>query len=231
MSVLQLRYIFDSVPRTLPVWLLVLGLEALIFGFLIRAGERSELFRPLSARSKLVTSIGLTFGYLFVSLSVISAHYDLYAAYLFVLFRTVEGAAAVRFYRKVVHVLRHRSTDLSSGTGRAYKYVSTFFVSIVGTGIFIQILLNGPYIHTVLWDLALVYTGVSLAIAVIGAWWRLRDVRDGINSGISLGVLLVVGGAEIFNYTLLAQEIVVTLFGSLSYSIGFWGAVLIRVKT
>lgn len=227
-AIVQPDWVLDPVPATLPTWAIVLGLEALFLNTAISVSNQHPLFRSMTARERFVVTASFALGFFFASLSVLRNAYGLYAAYLFLLFRTVEGAAAARFYRKVVFAVRNRSLPGSTTmSDRALHYMVVFSILVAGLGVAFNVLSKGPVFRSVWYDLALVYTVVSFLLAFVGAHWRVRSLSDDFNGGIAIGFALCIGGAETFNYASIAGEIGTTVAGSATHLVGFWAAVAI----
>lgn len=223
-TVLQTGLLYESRPPGLPIWLLVVGLQLLIFGGLRKVSRKSLGSVTASARGRLGLIL-LGSGYLFAALSVIQTHYGSYAAFLFVLFRGLEGAATVRFYRKVVFVLHNRR--LPGGTGAA-SFVThrllVFFFTIVGTGLLVAAIAPGAA-EQAGFSVANprgVYTVTTFSLAVLGVYWRLSPVQSDYNWLVVAGFSLSIAGAELFNYATLGAELALTVAGGIAYTAGFW---------
>lgn len=221
---LQVDWFVDTVPRSLPTWLLVLGLEAMFFGTALDAARDRDAFQGMSDRMQTAAVVALSLGFFFMALSVLRTAYALYAAYLFVLFRVVKGAADLRVYRKLVAVLRTRSlADVSSGHLLTHGAVIVF-VLIAGGWLAFGVMTRGPRLRSTWYDLALIYTGVSVAITSVGVRWRLQETDTDYSTGVTLGLMLCIAGADVFDYGTFGAEVAVTMAGVVSYGVGFWGA-------
>jgi hypothetical protein len=226
LAALQSNWIVDPIPQNLPTWAMVLGLEALLLGTVLEVGEQIPVFNSMNDREQFVITMALAIGFLFLALSILRSAYDIYATYLFLLFRTVEGAAVVRFYRKVLYVLQNWSLPGSTSLGdKALHYLVVFSVLAGGLGLAFNVLSNGPVFRSFWYDLALIYTVTSFLLAFLGANWRLQVVENKLNGLIIVGFALCVAGAEIFNYASISGDIAVTFAGAITYMIGFWVAV------
>lgn len=224
---LQTGLLYDARPAGLPILLLVVGLQLLIFGGLRKVSRGSLSGVTASARGRFgLLLVGS--GYLFAALSVIQTDFSSYAAFLFVLFRGLEGAATVRFYRKVTFVLHNRR--FPGGTG-ATTFVThrllVFFFTIIGVGLLVATVAPGAADRagvTVVNPRA-VYTVTTFSLAILGVYWRLSPVQSDYNWLVVAGFSLSVAGAELFNYAALGTELAVIVVGGLAYTVGFWSLI------
>jgi len=223
-TVLQTGLLYETRPPGLPIWLLVVGLQLLIFGGLRKASRGRLGAVTASPRGRLgLVLIGS--GYLFAALSVIQTNYGPYAAFLFVLFRGLEGAATVRFYRKVEFVVNNRR--LPSGAGMA-TFVThrllVFFFTIVGAGLLVMAIAPGAA-ERAGFSVANpqgVYTVTTFSLALLGVYWRLSPVQSDYNWLVIAGFGLSIAGAELFNYATVGTELALTVAGGVAYVAGFW---------
>lgn len=222
------RWVFDPVPSTLPVWLLTLGLEALFIGATVQGIRESGVLDNLTERQLLVTTFGFGVGYFLFALSVLQTAFGLYAAYLTVLFKFLEGAAAVQFYRRVVSVVRSGSTG-GNPWPRVRHSLAVVFVLGVGAFLVRSVLIRSTAGAGRWRELSLIYTVVTALVTFLGVRWRLRVVSDDYNAGVLWGLTLGVVGAGLYDYTL-TGEILVTAAGSVTYSLGFWGAAFLAFR-
>lgn len=224
MTAEQLGWFYEPVPEQLPVVLLVVGLELLVLGGLSRLEDVSPVLSDLRPFDRLFGLYALGAGYLFAALAVVGANYGAYAAFLVVLFRTVEGAAGVQFYYRVVAHVRGGTTPSASSGGPFIVYrLATFFLAVVGLWLFVAAVAPGRDAALLLpADPRFVYTATSFAIAVLGVYWRMRPLGNAYNGATVAGMALGVAGAELYNYRNPATEITVTFTGAIAYAFGFW---------
>lgn len=222
--VLQTGWLYAPQPRRLPILLFVVGLQLLIFGGLRKVYRSNPGFARLPKTGRVGMAV-LGTGYLFAALSVIQANYSAYAAFLFVLVRGLEGAAAVRFYRKVVFVVRNRQAPGGASAGSFVTHrLLVFFFTVVGLGLLVSAL-TPTTVERAGFSIANprgVYTASTFALAVLGVYWRLAPVKDDYNWLILTGFSLSVAGAELFNYAALGTEVALSFVGGAAYSAGFW---------
>lgn len=211
-------------PRGLPVWLLVIGLQLLVFGGLRAAFRTHPLLDTDSTHARLGLVV-LGMGYLFAALSVIRTNYGAYAAFLFVLFRGLEGAAVIRFYRKVVFAFRNRRTpNGANATAFVTYHLLVFFLAVVGFGLLLAGLAPATAAEAgvSVADPRLLYTAVTFSLSMLGVYWRLTPTGDTVDWIVVVGFGLSIAGAELFNYASLGTEVALTLVGIAAYSAGFW---------
>jgi hypothetical protein len=171
----------------------------------------------------------LGIGYFLLALSVVRGAFPLYAAYLSLLFKFLEGAAAVQFYHRVLSFLQ--SGRLSGNPWpKVRHHLVVVFVLGIGTYLVVSIVTEGPFLVGLRYDVTLVYTLVTVAVTFLGVRWRLRVVGGDLNSAVLLGVTLGVAGAAVYDYTL-AGELLVAAAGSTAYAVGFWAAALLVFRS
>lgn len=219
----QIDVVAEPVPGDLPIWLITLGIEAMFLGVVIHTVRQRGLYSQYTKRERLVGVFGLGIGYFLIALSFISANFGLYGTYLYLLFRTVEGAAALAIFIRILSYFRSGSysTNLSS---KARHILFVFFIMTVGVSLLLKVLIDDPFIGGVWYNLSLVYTVLVAVLTFVAVRWRLRKVQADTNIGVTGGIALGVAGGQIYGYSL-GGEIAILLVGSVLYAIGFWSAV------
>jgi hypothetical protein len=76
--ILQINTITDPVPSDLPIWLITLGIEAMILGVVIYEAKQRGVYSQYAHRERLVGVFGLGIGYFFLTLSLISRNLDIW---------------------------------------------------------------------------------------------------------------------------------------------------------
>lgn len=233
LSPLQLpSLIFDFVPPWLGPSLIFLGVEVILVGAIQKSlPETSTLWTRLSKQESLMVTGSFALGILF-SASAVLQQFSLvgtYAAMLFGLGRLIEGAAAVRFFKRVLLVARGQGHQ--GGMERwAKRLLVVFFAFVIAGWLVVRILTRGPIYGTVEKSIRLVWTGLTLFVAVYGIAPKLRFAEDVLNNRLKMGFVFCVGGASIYNFGTV-MDVGVFLIGLLAYSVGFWVAVLALVRS
>ncbi|MBC9987881.1 hypothetical protein E4P24_16115 [Haloferax sp. AS1] len=217
---LVLDWFLAPEPGAFPVRLMVIGLGVLLAGGVARA-----LRQVTSRRALLVGGTLLSAGYWFTSIAVLRGSYDLYAAYLYLLFHATEGAAAAHFYRRVVHAFQQRSLP---GGGqvrtRVLHLAALFSVVLSGVGLFAYRSgvrsVTGQAV-----SIGLTYTIIAVGVTSLGVWWRVRPLRNDYRIPTLLGFAACVTGAELYGYATPSLDIIVALAGAAVHVSGFWIAV------
>lgn len=222
---LQLDWVVDTNPRLLPVWLIALGLEAMFLGLAWQLLRRADGYQQVSSLERALAVGGIGLGYLFLTLSVLRTAYGGYAAYLYLLFRGVEGVAATHIYLKLYDVLQGRGFG-GSLAARAKHLLAVFFVLALGGYLVLKALVGQPRVGGVWYDLSMVYTVGVATLTFLAVRWRYRNVAAELNDGIVLGLALCIAGAHIFGFSL-PGEVLLTLGGGVAYSAGFWGSAVL----
>lgn len=217
---LQIGWFLDPEPSVLPIWLIALGLEAMFLGGTYQAFENFSGLQNISQIERAVAVGGLGFGYLFLTLSVLRTSYAGYAAFLYLVFRGVEGVAATHLYVKIYELLQGKG--LSGNYALKAKHILVvFFVFALGSYLVLKAIVDAPQVAGYQYDLTMVYTGVVATVSVLAVRWRYRDVAKELNSGIVGGLALCIAGSQIFGFSL-TGDVLLTVAGSLIYSLGFW---------
>ncbi|MGB9958823.1 hypothetical protein ACOZ4B_20885 (plasmid) [Haloferax prahovense] len=186
------------------------------------------LYSQFRVRERIFGVFGLGVGFLFFSLSVLRTSYGMYAIFLYLLFRVVEGVAVVQFYRRVLDFLKTKS--LSGNLSAKIRYhLLVLFIIAVGSYLVLQVITSELYIHAFWYDIQLIYTMVSFLLAFIGVRWRLRKVKTEYNIAVISGIGLCIAGAQTFDFAG-TTDIVLSFAGAGAYSVGFWIAALFLLK-
>jgi len=221
-SPFQIGWYIEPEPALLPIWLIALGLEAMFIAGTHQALDNVSGYQDLTRLERAIAAGGVAFGYLFLTLSVLRTNYGWYAGFLYLVFRGVEGVAAIHMYAKVYNFLRGKGFG-GSYTARAKHMLAVFFVLALGLYLTIKALVGSSRIGGVWYNLSMVYTGVVAVVSVLAVRWRYRDIAREVPNGVVGGLALCIAGAQIFGFTL-AGDIVLSIAGSVVYSIGFWVA-------
>lgn len=217
---LQISWFVGPDPALLPTWLIALGLEAMFFGGTYQVLQNVPNYQNVSRLEKTIAAGGVALGYLFLTLSVLRTAYAEYAAFLYLVFRGVEGVAATHLYVKVYNVLQGKGLG-GNYVAKAKHMLGVFFIFGLGSYLALKAILGTPRVAGYWYNLSMVYTGVVAAVSVMAVRWRYRDLAKDLNTGVVGGLALCIAGAQIFGFTL-AGDIALTLAGSVVYSFGFW---------
>lgn len=229
---LQASALFDFVPDWLGPAIVFFGVQLILLGAMQKSlSEAFPFWSQLNGRESTVVITGLALGFLFVASSVLQRYNAVrfYAILLFCLGRIIEGAASVRFYKKILHLIRYEEFQ-GDTRQRLKRYLVLFFVLIVSGWAVIRILEDGPFYGSTIDSIKLVWTLLTLFIATFGISYKLRFADDVFNRGMKFGFILCVGGAEIFNMTVLLDYLSF-VSGTIAYSLGFWSAFILLVKS
>jgi hypothetical protein len=138
--------------------------------------------------------------------------------------RYIEGVAAVRFCQKISDAFHIRS--LSSGHGglrlKLMFILATVFAVIAAGWIIIFLMLWGPLEVSYEYALTLFWTIATVIISSIGLLAKIYPTYPTLNTQFMIGTVLVIAGAEIYNFSNLGQEVISFVVVSVAYAIGFW---------
>jgi len=232
-SVLQLGdLVLESVPKWVAPILVILGIEIIIGRqiFLAIIDLQADKKIQINGREQRVIIGGITLGVLFSALAVIQKYQvsNEYAILLLFCGRMIEGASAVRFYKKLVVFLRGRKHS-GNMISKAKHKLTLVFISSITIFISMYLLINGPVFNSLGYSIQFLWTITVLSITTLGLRWKLRPIWGIVDRKLLIGILSFVGGAEIFNHPLLG-EIVAVLAGSIGYTLGFWFAAALLIR-
>lgn len=216
---LQVQWFVDVDPGWLPPTLLFFGIFFVLLGATQATFPQLGVWNHATARQRTVSEAGFVLGMLFVSVGALKEFglVGLYGVFLFTLGRSIEGIAAVHFYKKIWALVTKQRTPggiskrvLYHGTGLAITggfgwLLVRIFSGGVGTGDVELLLLS--------WT---AYTGVMTAF---GLWWRFHDVD--VHPFVKAGMILAVTGAELYNHAFVL-DVAASTVGSLGYAFGVY---------
>lgn len=219
MTILQLSWFIESIPASLPPAMIFAGIVVGVLSIVLMADPE-----PGARTAFTIAGIGSVVGM-----------YNFYTEYLFlfiagitVFAKYIEGLAAVRLYQKALYVLRERDLDYRSPFSlpkRILLQVSVIFaivvfflstVFLVATG-YIQ-LSFGRFI-AVLWVFA------TICYTTLGVTLRFKIVGEEFNALFLPSLILLIAGAEIYDFATLEREIHLFVIGIGGYTLGYWVAV------
>lgn len=153
----------------------------------------------------------------------ITTHTDVFALTVVLFARTLEGGTTVRFSQKI---LKFKETSNWGGGGKELKrkilYRMTGVLAIIlGVWIAIGLVIFGPISNSLAYDLALVWTLVTLSVAVLGVVWKLSKVDQTVPVLLGLGVVLAFAGVEIYNYINFITQIGSFVLGNIAFTSGY----------
>ncbi|WP_147435205.1 hypothetical protein [Haloarcula sp. Atlit-120R] len=241
----QLPYEIPVVPQLLPSIAIFFGFELLLLWYFNQFLNSTAAGKSGGIQSNERTVIvgTMTIGYLFLMTAIIRQYSSISALslYLFFLAQTIEGAASLRLYKKVVDIItrRHssniRSSSIQSIYSRIYPRIKysflILFIISVTISFIVFVITRGPVVHGTAYDIALAYTVGSFLIAALGVTYRVRGTPQVFNKTSKLGVVLCLAGANIYDYQTITGEIVAFSVGAVGYTIGFWLAALFLLKS
>lgn len=223
--VLQVGFFVDYVPEWLGPLLMASGIFYLIIGYFETSILQTELSASPVALVMMATGLMLLFVQSYLSLGPIVI------VILLAFTRWIEGVAAVRFYQKVAYVLRHRDLPHTGTlTDRVALKLLMLFTVIMGGWAVLLVLTRGPFIRSLTYDLALVWTLVSATISILGMSLKFLSIRDQLPLISLFGFAVASTGAELFNFTSLFTELKVFAVSNISYSLGYWVAVYLWLR-
>lgn len=228
---LFLSWFFNYVPDWFGAALLFFGVELVLVGAVKGSlSERLDFWDDLNYWGRFGVIGGFAVGTL-LCWSAVLRELGLiwgYTVLLFALGKVAEGAAAVRFYRKIESLLRRG--EWPGGSKLLYR-LAVVFIVVLGIYAVVEIRRSGPFFNSTWYEIKAVWTLVIWALASLGIWWKVRDLQGTVPKEIMTGFVLCVGGAEVFNYQSLSGDVVALLAGSVAFSIGFWLAVALWMQS
>lgn len=242
-TLLQTSALFPAIPPWLPGTVILAGMSILV-AWTTKNVAVPQFLPVTSLSSWEAKTIFFSFGFGLPTLSIATiSYYDAgstYAAFLYTLGRTIEGVAAVRLFKKISLHLRASSSGSNSSLqaqllgaiARRIKHrlISVFIILLTISAI-IQILVHGPFIFRLQYEIASILTLASLLVSYYGLRVRLQSGTEGLPRTLQTGLILCVAGAEVYDHPSLGIEAIVYLFGVIAYTIGFWYATVRIIET
>lgn len=206
--------------------LIFFGLELMLAGTFHKVLSESGLSSELTQRERLVAVGGLTVGLLFAASGALRMFgiLEVYVIFLFCLGRVIEGAGAVRFYRRVIDYVRGKGSP--SGLKKRVSHgLFLLFVTFLAVWLAFRVLTDGPIVGSTVQSLRLIWTAFVVVTVGVGIARKLSYGDPELNLPLKAGMILAVVGAEVFNFGSLSLELTTYIVGSAAFSLGFWVAV------
>ena len=239
--VVQLGFPIDSAPSWLAPLLVLLGVEFVLIWHLEQSitvvanqkpNQQSNDKITIPTRDYKLLISGLTFGILLSAIAVIQKYQisSIYAIFLLFCGRLIEGVSTIRFYKKISRFIQSREWGGDFRAKMRHK-LTILFIVVLGFYLIGYAIIYGSYFRTLGYTIQVVWTMTALFVTAAGLQWKLRPVRENFDRKLIIGVVLFVTGAELFSFDFIGQ-IVAIIVSSVGYSIGFWfaGAILIRTQ-
>ena len=191
----------------------------------------------IMSRERLMIVGAFSVGYLLLMTAFVKqyASVGILSLYLVFLAQTMQGAASLRFFHKILDVLSGHSSSsgsLLSGLIPKIKYrLLGLFVTLIVLSLAVHVLVNGAIFRDVGYDLALLYTGFSFVTAALGVLYRLRDAPESLDGTVKLGIMLCLAGAAIYDYQTLIGDFLAFGIARLGYTVGFWIAAVALINS
>lgn len=232
----------DALVPAVPVWfpaaVIFFGIEFLLIWYFQSVLDRSStgLSEAVTSRERRLIIGSLVVGYLFLAVAFIRQYASVasLSMYLFFLTRVMEGAASLRFFKKIFEFLSGGSSGASPMRAiftwflpRIKYWLLSLFVGLVTISLMVHVLTRDAVIQEPKFKIALIYTLGSFLIAVLGVAYRLRSTPEVFNRVAKFGIILCLAGAAIYDYGTLAGEFVAWGVGIAGYTVGFWVAAVV----
>lgn len=237
--VVQLDWVLDYEPAWLGPAVMIFGLVVFVGGFAINYSSRG----PLMWISYVVIAV-------FALVPWVGSYPQLGVAVLFLLGAWFEGIGTVRAFAKLHHYISVVPTGMrgflsgssaSSSAGstassqiggftRKAAWFLIFQLAIllcVALSVWVVLLLSiiGELtLVTLSQDIIVLWTLVTLTVAVFGFLWKIWSVKDIFPFSILGGLSLLISGAELYNLKLIQNEIALFLLGKVVYVLAFVAA-------
>ncbi|WP_415383048.1 hypothetical protein [Halosimplex sp. TS25] len=237
---LQISPFVRAEPAWLPAAAIFFGIQLVLtwyFGNVVGATAAGQV-GAIPSRERTVIVGSLVVGYLCIATALVRqyASVGLLSMYLLFLAKVIEGVASLRFVKKAVDFLAGGGSGSGSLRGvlrgllprLKFKFLAAF-IALVGFSLVAYVITSDPVVRGRAYDVALIYTLMSFAIAVVGATYRLRAAPSTLNTTGKAGIIFCLAGAAIYDYQSLAGEVVSFMVGTVGYSIGFWIAAIVLV--
>jgi hypothetical protein len=242
-TLLQTSALLPAIPPWLPGAVILAGMSILV-GWTMQNIAVPRFLSTTSLSSWEAKAIFFSFGFGLPTLSIATISYynagPAYAAFLYALGRIIEGVAAVRLFKKISLNLRASGNSSDSGlltqllsaiAPKIKRRLVSVFILLLALSAIIQILVHGPYIFSLQYEIAFILTLASLLVSYYGLRARLQSGTEELPRTLQTGLILCVAGSEVYNHPSLGIEVVVYLIGMIAYTIGFWYATIRIIET
>lgn len=230
---IQLSFVLDFIPPWAGPAAIFIGVEIILLG--LAKQTFSQIFpfwNRLNPREEAAIVGGFGLGVL-LSAGAVLRHFEilwLYATLLFCLGQIINGAGAVRLYKKLLYMAREREIA-GSWRSKIKKALLRLFV-IVLAGWMIILILGGTNIYRgQTSSLQFVWTFVVFMMAALGIAFKLDYATDVLNVRLRVGFILCVAGASIYNLNPFVLDLLALVLGSIAYSVGFWAAAVLLIRS
>lgn len=220
--ILQISLLLDSYPL-IGLILIFLGSFVLIMSIFI--GDENEL--PISLKIYMSLTMG---GALMAGIIQIHQSEPFLLVLIFSMAgKYIEGLAAIIVYQKVLYGIRNRTISLL-GIGFKTKILAILmiiFIVLLSGMVLSSMVLSDVIaiplseVLTAVWTMFIIlYTIFGLTIKLYGS------TPDDFTKLFTGGLILVITGSEVYNLSNIRLELILIAAGSISFSIGYWIAVI-----
>lgn len=231
-AALQVGWLVDFVPPWLSTAAILTGLTV-VFVHLY-----AEIFRafdiPSTGALGYVTNAGsaLFLGVAFAALVGVVPWYLagnwVLVGVLGFLGQWTQGVSAVRFIQKLLTVLTERRFPGSVRRRIGFSLLSFLVVVLLAWGVIYALVFTGT-LGSPTYALVLFWTLVVFVTSLLGLLWRVRGAYGSVPTLLLVGVVLMIAGASVHNFTFLTS-IRLLLLGNVGYVSGYAAACAVWLR-
>lgn len=218
--ILQISWLFDYIPNWIPTLLVFSGVTISSIGLFLslRSREREDRLPLLAC-------------FLFM-LGALVGIYDFYVTYpgilaifLISFARYIEGIAVLRLYQKVEYMFREGELPSEYSVSMPKKsllWLSATFLIILSISFYSFLVLAGKIDVSFGYSVAILWAIITVFYTIVGLSIKFGAIDAQISSFFTYGLILVIAGAEIYNFSNIRGDLISWIAGSIAYSLGYW---------
>lgn len=221
---LQIPWFLDPQPEWLPAAVMASGgaLFTISYARAYRSGE--------------LTKFGWYFFagfYLAIAFPWLVSQSDYVVGTLYLVGKWFQGVGTVTFYLRIRSTIEQVRNRKMPGGNRLFKKVALRLVLgvlfLIAVTVSILLILFGPIESHLRTELTIVWTVLFLMTGTAGIAWRLRSVPSEMPFGMTAGLVILVGGASIYDFQLLPDQLILLAAGGVITTAGYIGAAALWV--
>jgi len=223
MTALQASLFFDLFPAWVGVAVVTAGVIVAV-ATIVAAGGESRRLQWLAASGVTLGGGLFMYGVAQIDVTPMMIGVVLIAGY-------IEGLSSLRIYQKLLYSYRRRSlpgsaSSVLSLSSRAIAGAVGVYVLVAGAWIAVFSLVWGPIQADIATTVQFYWALVTVVVSTVGLWVKLgADSVDGMATGVKLGAVFIIVGAEVYNFQTFRLNLLVYLGTSVAYTLGYVVAV------
>ena len=219
----QASLFFDLFPDGAAVVLVTAGVVVVVATIVSEGGESRRL-RWIAAGGVALGGTLFMYGVTRMDVTPMMIGVVLIAGY-------IEGLSSFRIYQKLLYSVRSQSlpgsaASVPSLSTRAVAGAVGLYALVAGLWIALFLLVWGPIDAGLGTTIQFYWTGATVVLSSLGLWLKLGgESTEGMASGVKIGAVLIIVGAEVYNFQTFRLNLLLYVATSLAYTVGYFVAV------